>query len=67
MYNVQQGAEDINSNGGIALAGALLDRLQNLGKFNRMKMGKTKKGWMAHRKRQQGRSGVRSLRSGVRS
>lgn len=48
MYKIQQGSEDLNSNGGIALAGALLNGLENLGKFDHMKMGNIKKGWTSH-------------------
>jgi hypothetical protein len=48
MYKIQQGREDLNSNGGIALAGALLGGLKTLDKFNNMKMGKIKKGWTSH-------------------
>lgn len=48
MYKIQQGREDLNSNGGIALAGALLGGLKTLDKFDNMVMGKVKKGWTSH-------------------
>ncbi len=40
MYKIQQGSEDLNSNNGIVLAGALLCRLGNLGNIDRVKMAK---------------------------
>jgi len=48
MYKIQQGSENLNSNGGIALAGALLGGLRNLDRLDHMKMGKIKKGWISH-------------------
>jgi hypothetical protein len=48
MLKIQQSSEDLNSNGGIALAGNLLGGLRNLGKLDRTKMGKVRKGQISH-------------------
>lgn len=39
MYKIQQGTEDLNSNGGIVLTGALLGNLKSLGRIDLVKMG----------------------------
>ena len=44
MYKIQQGNEEINSNGGISLIGALLSNVKSLMKFDKMTFGKVKKG-----------------------
>jgi hypothetical protein len=45
---IQQGNEEINSNGGILLAGGLLAGLESLKKVDKMAMGKVKKGQISH-------------------
>ena len=44
MYKIQQGNEEINSNGGISLIGALLSNVKSFMKFDKMTFGKVKKG-----------------------
>lgn len=48
MYKIQQGTEELNSNGGIVLAGAMLNSLKTFEKIDRMKMGTVKKGQTSH-------------------
>jgi len=48
MYKIQQGNEEINSNGGISLIGALLSNVKSLMKFDKMTFGKVKKGINSH-------------------
>jgi len=45
---IQQGNEEINSNGGILLAGGLIAGLESLKKADKMVMGKVKKGQISH-------------------
>jgi len=48
MYKIEQGSEEINSNGGIALAGALFAKLNSLQAIDQMSMESTKKGRTPH-------------------
>ena len=48
MYKIQQGTEDLNSNGGIVLTGALLNSLKSLEKIDQMETGTVKSGWTPH-------------------
>lgn len=48
MYKIEQGTEEINSNGGIALAGALFARLKSLQAIDLMSMQTTKRGRTPH-------------------
>jgi hypothetical protein len=48
MYKIQQGNEEINSNGGISLIGALLRNVKSFMKFDKMTFGKVKKGINSH-------------------
>jgi hypothetical protein len=48
MYKIQQGNEEINSNGGISLIGALLSNVKSLMKFDKMTFGNVKKGINSH-------------------
>ena len=48
MYKIQQGNEEINSNGGISLIGALLRNVKSFMKFDKMTFGKVKKGHNSH-------------------
>jgi hypothetical protein len=48
MYGIEQGSEEINSNGGIALAGALFARLTSLQAIDQMSMETTRKGRTPH-------------------
>jgi hypothetical protein len=48
MYRIEQGTEEINSNGGIALAGALFAKLGSLRAIDDMTMETTKKGRTPH-------------------
>lgn len=45
---IQQGNEEINSNGGIVLAGGLISGLENLKKADKVQSGKVKKGQISH-------------------
>jgi hypothetical protein len=47
-YKIEQGSEEINSTGGISLAGKILGKLNLFGKFNDMTMPKVKKGKISH-------------------
>lgn len=47
-YIIMQGNEELNSNGGIALVGSLLDRLVSLRAIDGQSMGAVKKGWTSH-------------------
>ena len=49
---IQQGNEEINSNGGILLAGGLLAGLNSLKEADKMVMDKVKKGQISHSCRQ---------------
>ncbi len=48
MYKIQQGNEYLNSNGGILLAGTMLNKLKSLKRLDRMKMQTIKKGRTSH-------------------
>lgn len=48
MYKIQQGTEDLNSNGGIVLTGALLGNLKSLGRIDLVKMDRIKNGRTSH-------------------
>ena len=48
MYRIEQGTEEINSNGGIALAGALFAKLNSLQAIDQMSMETTRKGRTSH-------------------
>ena len=47
-YTIMQGNEELNSNGGIALVGSLLERLDSLRAIDGKSMGAVKKGWTSH-------------------
>lgn len=47
-YIIMQGTEELNSNGGIALVGSLLERLVSLRAIDGQSMGAVKKGWTSH-------------------
>ena len=48
MYKIQQGNEEINSNSGISLIGALLRNVKSFMKFDKMTFGKVKKWHTSH-------------------
>ena len=48
MYKIQQGNEEINSNGEISLIGALLSNVKSLLKFDKMTFCNVKKGVNSH-------------------
>lgn len=47
-YNIVQGNEELNSNGGIALVGQLLTPLKGFSAIDRIRMPKVKKGYISH-------------------
>ena len=47
-YIIMQGSEELNSNGGIALVGGLLNRLSSLRAIDGTAMGSVKKGRTSH-------------------
>jgi hypothetical protein len=48
MYKIEQGGEELNSNGGILLIGTILDSLKGLEKIDEMTMGTIQKGRTSH-------------------
>jgi hypothetical protein len=48
MYKIEQGSEEINSNGGIVFIGNLLNGLESLKKIDAMNMGTIQKGRTSH-------------------
>lgn len=48
MYKIEQGGEELNSNGGMLFIGTILDSLKGLEKIDEMTMGTIQKGRTSH-------------------